>query len=150
MVGAPTRGAPGAVGSSLLFGGGALDRVVVAGGPVYDASAGWTIEAWVGLLGRGGGVQVMVKWDGSSIEDFQFQVNLDGTATSAAGAITGCDGVGCYGAVLPSWSPISDFAHMALSWDGALIHGYLNGLEVFLQAEPTAFFGTWSMPLSSR
>jgi hypothetical protein len=149
-LGAVIRGDVGAIGSGITFSGATGDRVAVVGGPAYDASAGWTIEAWVGFPEPAGN-GALVKGPGGGAPgslDFQFLVSTDpggGSATASWGA---CDVATCYALPGALWTPVNRFVHLAASWDGVRLHGYLNGAEYAQQLETGAFFGLWDNDLS--
>jgi hypothetical protein len=149
-LGAVLRGDIGAVGSAVTFPGATGDRISVVGGPSYDVSGGWTVEAWVGYPEPAGN-GTLAKGPGGGAPgslDFELFVTADPGGGSAVASWGACDVATCYSVPGALWMAVDRFVHVGLSWDGLRLHGYLNGVEYVTQLESGAFFGLWTNDLS--
>jgi hypothetical protein len=145
VVGPVLRGQPGAVGAAASCSGG-TEHILVPG-VVIDVSSGWTAESWVGFVQPSPAV-VFAKWEGGvNAQEVILSVDASG-AVMATGAWAACDGSACSGTLpSPPWSPLNQFVHLAVTYDGIQFRSYLNGTDVNAGLMDALFLGTWDQDL---
>ena len=149
-IGSLDRAIPGPVGFALGCTGMVGDYIDVGAGPVFDASGGWTVEAWIGYVGFPAGNRVFAKASGLNPTFTDVQLVADGAPLSLATINwSACDDLQCGEALMSQQLiPITSFGHVALSYDGAFFHEYFNGLEADSLLDTSFAFGMWSEPLT--
>ena len=147
-LGGPMQGLPGAIGNEIglnpATAGG--DDSVETTGLLIDAAAGFTLELFHGVISDPGGCAIDMASDPTDPATFDFYLAYDHTANTWSSVIYDDAGVSA-GYLGPSL--VDDglsHHHVAMTWDGAVLATFVDGLEVasqtFLGFDAGVFSGT--------
>jgi hypothetical protein len=119
----------GKFGSALVFNG-TNARVTINDSNSLDLTTGMTLEAWVYPTVTPSGWRTIV--DKST--DIYYLMASSGQNTPAVGATFAAGNQNTYA---PSALPVNTWAHVAATYDGAMVRLYVNGVQVASQAQTT-------------